>query len=346
MRLGNRVRYLAVVASLAAALTACGSSSPHSTPQSTAQQASKPAHFDLEAHRGGRGETTEESHAGFAKSIKLGVTTLELDIVLTKDLKPIIWHDPTIDPTKCVDTKPAKPGDPQYPYVGKVVHDLTYAQIHTLDCGKKLAAFPQAQAVPGNKIALLPQLFALADSLKAQVHYNVETKREANKPAESATPQQFVDVILAAVRAAGKTPDIDIQSFDWSTLPLVHKADPSIPLVALTDAVHWFAHSPFLGSVDYDSVHGDVIAGAKQLGAQLISPDYVDDSSPSGSVVVDAGYVQRAHAAGLKVVSWTVDDQSAMTEQIDAGVDGVITDFPTLLRSVLKARGMPLPTGS
>src|SRR5882757_5371527 len=122
-----------------------------------------PGGFDLQAHRGGRGETTEESVRAFAKALQLGVSTLELDIVLTKDGQPLVWHDPMIDPTKCADTGPATAGDPQYPYVGKLVHDLTMPQIHTLDCGKLLSGFPDAEVVRNNKIATLPQVFDLAD---------------------------------------------------------------------------------------------------------------------------------------------------------------------------------------
>src|SRR6516164_11033139 len=93
----------------------------------------QPPTFDLQAHRGGRGETTEESLRAFAKALELGVSTLELDIVITKDGQPMVWHDPTIEAEKCADTGPAFVGDPQYPYVGKLVHDLTLAQIRTLD---------------------------------------------------------------------------------------------------------------------------------------------------------------------------------------------------------------------
>jgi glycerophosphoryl diester phosphodiesterase len=78
----------------------------------------QPSGFDLQAHRGGRGETTEESLCAFAKSLELGVSTLELDIVITKDGQPLVWHDPTIQPEKCSDTAPAFVGDPQYPMSG------------------------------------------------------------------------------------------------------------------------------------------------------------------------------------------------------------------------------------
>src|ERR1700732_1938949 len=85
--------------------TICGSLAP---------VAAQPPEFDLQAHRGGRGETTEESLRAFAKALELGVSTLELDIVLTEDGQPMVWHDPTIDAEKCADTGPAFAGDPQY----------------------------------------------------------------------------------------------------------------------------------------------------------------------------------------------------------------------------------------
>lgn len=294
--------------------------------------------FDLQAHRGGRGEATEESLRAFAKSLELGVSTLELDIVITKDGQPLVWHDPTIDAAKCTDTAPAFTGDPQYPYVGKLVHQLSLAQLRTLDCGHRLSDFPAAQVVHGNKIATLPEVFALADSYRAaDVRYNIETKVEADKPGASADPLQFVDVILAAIRSAGKVERVEIQSFDWRTLPLVRRAEPSIPLVALYDDGTWAPDSPWLAGVNPADpvVGGDPMLGAMMVGANIVSPSY--------SLVSGKPFVEHAHSLGLKVIPWTVNDAATMREQIGYGVDGIITDYPTLLRSVLAELGMPLP---
>jgi glycerophosphoryl diester phosphodiesterase len=297
------------------------------------QASAAPGDFDLQSHRGGRGETTEESLRAFAKSLELGVSTLELDIVISADGQPMVWHDPVIQPDKCSDTAPAFPGDPLYPYVGKLVVDLTAAQLRTLDCGKLLPAYPDAEVVHGNRIATLPEVFALVDSYGAGVRYNIETKVEADKPENSAAPQQFVDVILAAVRAAGKTGQVEIQSFDWRTLPMVSAAEPSIPLVALWDDTTWVPGSPWLNGVD-PAVVEDPIAGALQVGADVASPNYN---------LVDAALVDRAHAQGMKVIPWTVNDAQTMRAQIGAGVDGIITDYPTVLRQVMAELGMPLP---
>jgi glycerophosphoryl diester phosphodiesterase len=306
-----------------------------------------PAPFDLQAHRGGRGETTEESLRGFAKALQLGVSTLELDIVLSRDRQPMVWHDPVIQADKCSDTAPVTPGDPQFPYVGKLVVDLTAAQLGTLDCGKRLAGFPDAEVVPGNRIATLPQVFALADSYRAPVRFNVETKVEADQPAKSATPAEFVDVILAAVRAAGRTGAVEIQSFDWRTLPMVRAAEPSIPLVALWDETTFAPGSPWLNGIDPATVP-DPLEAATMVGANILSPGY---SVPYGQIPADPGFrlvadrdfVARAHDRGLRVIPWTIDDPGAMRAQIEAGADGIITDYPSRLREVMAALGMPLP---
>ena len=294
----------------------------------------QPSGFDLQAHAGGRGATTGESLRAFAKSLELGVSTFEFDINITKDGQPLVWHDPMIGAQQCADTGPAFAGDPTYPYVGKLVHELTLAQIRTLDCGKPNREFPQAEVVRGNKLAILPDVFALTDAYHADVRYNIETKVHADHPEISASPQEFVDVILAAASSAAKVDRIEIQSFDWRTLPLVHQAEPSIPLTALWNEQTWAPGSPWLASVD-PAVVGDPMIGAMMVGANILSPDY--------RLVDGKAFVDRAHALGLKLIPWTIDDAEIMRQQILIGVDGIITNYPARLRRVLAELGVPLP---
>lgn len=303
-----------------------------------------PAHFDFQAHRGGRGEFTEESRAAYEHALDLGVTTLETDIVMTKDGVPMVWHDPDIKDTKCSDTKPVREGDPQFPYVGKLVHELTWDQIQTLNCDKKLADFPDQQPAKGNKPLKLSQLFAVA-ARDPKVHFNIETKVEGEKREQSAEPKAFVDAILKEVREAGTADRVMIQSFDWRTLPMVRAQAPGIPLVALYDETTWKPKSQWTGSVDYDAVHGDVVEAGKKLGADVLSPGY---TQPYGKDATDADYhpvatpdlVTKAHEAGMRVVPWTVNPEGAIQEQLNAGVDGIITDQPQRLRKILQDRGI------
>ncbi|HLS00149.1 MAG TPA: glycerophosphodiester phosphodiesterase family protein [Mycolicibacillus parakoreensis] len=289
------------------------------------------AGFDLQAHRGGRGETTEESLAAFAHAVELGVDTLELDVVLTADRAPLVWHDPVIEATKCRDTAPVRPDDPDYPYVGRAVAQLTLAQLRTLDCGLPQPRFPRAQVVTPNRLATLPEVFALVERYRAAVRFNIETKVTPDDPAGA--PAESVAVILAAVRAAGVTDRVSVQSFDWRTLPLVRAAEPAIPLVALFEPRTFRPGSPWLAGIDPAAVP-DALAAAHRLGADVAAPPHEQ---------VDAEFVARAHSLGLAVLPWTVNDPAALRALLDAGVDGVITDYPTMARGVLAERGMPLP---
>lgn len=313
-----------------------------------AAMAHLPQGFDLQSHRGGRGEWTEESATAMKHSLALGVTTLEFDIVITADGVPIVWHDPDIQAEKCADTAPATAGDPQFPYVGKLVHDLTYQQIQTLTCDKKLDNFPEQQSAVGNKILRLDELFDIA-AVNPNIYFNIETKIEGEERGNSAEPQEFVDAILNEVDRAGVADRVMIQSFDWRSLPLVAERNPNIPLVLLWDETTWKPGSAWTGSVDYDAVDGDIIEAAQKVGVQVLSPGH---AVPYGRTPADADYhpvatsefVSRAHEAGLAVVPWTVNDKSTMHEQIAAGVDGLISDYPTRLREVLAERGVAYAT--
>ena len=156
---------------------------PASLAPATAAPASDPAFknlpsgFDMQAHRGGRGENLESSLPAFRHAIKLGVTTLELDIVLTKDGVPVVWHDITLQKSKCRDTKPVTADDPLYPYAGKPLGMLTWKQAQTVRCDKRLEDYPEQKAAPGNKLITLGQVFKLAKQMKAKsMYFNIETK--------------------------------------------------------------------------------------------------------------------------------------------------------------------------
>ncbi len=296
--------------------------------------ANLPDGFDLQAHRGGLGETTEESRRAFEKAIGLGVTTLELDIGLSADGVPVVWHDPVISASKCRDTAPVAEGDPMFPYVGDAVHALTWDQLQTLACDVPQPNHPDAEVIEGNELIALRDVFAVAAERNADVHFNIETKIEADEPGLTAEPQEFVDAILADVREAGVTGKVMIQSFDWRSLPLVRAAEPSIPLVMLWNDSNWHPGSGWTGPVDYDTVGGDILAAADRIGAEVLSPSHT---------LVNADLISGAHDAGYRVVPWTVDEAGRMNELIDLGVDGLITNYPTRLRTVMAERGMELP---
>jgi glycerophosphoryl diester phosphodiesterase len=338
---------LASTVAAPAAANASTTGSPGVLPQKT--------QFDLQAHRGGIGMTTEESLEGFGKAMRLGVSTLELDTHVTKDAKVVVNHDRQISAQKCRDTAPATPGDPMYPYVGKYIKDLTLAQIKTMDCGyQQLPGFPEQEVVHGFRMAELKDVLDLVKGYRAkQVKLNIETKVEAGAPEQTAPRELFVRRVFEEIRASGLERQVTIQSFDWGALKLMHRFAPRWPLVALTNydflQVGRPGASPWLGGLDVDDYGGDFVRAAAAIkGVRALSPNYgfpqngkVDD--PGFRFYPDRAMVSRAHARGLKVVPWTCDDPATVEALMDMGVDGIITNYPDRVRKIMADRGMRLP---
>ncbi|WP_373293065.1 glycerophosphodiester phosphodiesterase, partial [Saccharothrix coeruleofusca] len=312
--------------------------------------AHKKRDFDLQAHRGGIGLTVESTLAAFDKALAVGVTTLELDVQITEDGREVVTHDRKTNPAKCVDTAPAFPGDPDFPYAGKYVKDLTFAQVRTLDCGsRRWSQYPDQELSPGARMPTLAEVFALVRAHRAwDVKFNIETKVEAAAPHETAPRERFVEVTAREIRKSGFSRNVTIQSFDWGTLMLWRKAEPRLPLVALTQPEFLRPGSPWTGGLELADFGGSVVRAVKSFGASALSPVH---GNPQNGAVNDPNYVpfttkalvDEAHRAGLKVVPWTVNDVATMHKLIDDGVDGIITDYPDRLRQVMKERGFKLP---
>ncbi|KXP14871.1 glycerophosphodiester phosphodiesterase family protein [Tsukamurella pseudospumae] len=342
------LRRLSVVSLSLALLT--GAAPAGSTPPAA------PRTVDLQAHRGGLGLQTESTLEGFSAAMRLGVTTLELDTQVTKDRKVVITHDRKVDSRKCVDTAPATPGDPQYPYVGKYVRDLTYAQIRTMNCGYEKVAATQ-RVVSGARIPELHELFDLVRARRSPVRMNIETKVEAGAPSETAPRGEFVRAVAGEISRSGLARQVTIQSFDWTALREIGPLLPGVGLIALTNGEQFLqtgkpGASPWLG-LDVDTYEGDWVRAAKETipGLTAVSPVQGD---PQDGGIGDAGFVRfttpalirRAHANGLTVVPWTVNDPATMRALLGDGVDGLITDYPDRARAVFRELGIALPEAS
>jgi glycerophosphoryl diester phosphodiesterase len=316
---------------------------------------SKTEEFDLQAHRGGLGLTVESTIASFSRALEIGVRTLELDVQITEDHQAVVTHDRKISGAKCQDTGAAFESDPEYPYVGKYIKDLTLAQVRTLDCGSQtLPQYPEQQKSPGAKMPLLSEVFDLVKHYQAdKVWMNIETKVEAGAPEQTAPREEFVQIVAHEVREAGMLDRVSVQSFDWGALMRMREVEPRLPIVALTNGPQFLqpgqpGASPWLGGIDIDDFGGDLVAAASSFGADAISPVH---GFPQNGKITDENYepyvtknmVRDAHKAGMKVVPWTVNDQPTMNKLMDDGVDGLITDFPDQLRQVMEQRSLELP---
>ncbi|MDZ4090849.1 MAG: glycerophosphodiester phosphodiesterase family protein [Arthrobacter sp.] len=338
----------ALIAALAGPAVAASHAEAGSAPSSNAAGKAKASiktnerngSFDLQSHRGGRGEWTEESMAAFSNSLKLGVTTLELDTHLTADGKVIVWHDDTIQADKCLDTAPATPGDAAFPYVGDRVAELSLAQIKTLDCGfTQLLGYPEQDVIEGNRIAELKDVFQLVrDADAGKVRFNIEIKVESSQIGGEGMVA-LTKAVVAEIQASGMADRITVQSFDWSSLNLTKEIAPELPLVALSSGDAWLAvgqpgASPNLGGIDIDTYGGSLAKAAAAQGYDVISPAFRS---------VTPGMIAEAHELGLPVIPWTVNTTADMQRLMDLGVDGIITDYPTRLRTVMDERGLKLP---
>jgi len=337
--LGAAVAVLAGTAAVpASAAATVPAAPPHSGHAGKAEQASA---FDLQSHRGGRGEWTEESLTAFEQSLRLGVTTLELDTHLSQDGKILVWHDDTVQADKCQDTAPATAGDPEFPYVGDRVRELTWAQIQTLNCGyTQLAGYPQQDVVEGNKIAQLKDVYDLVNAYGAKdIRFNIETKVEV--PGEPGQQEQeaLTAAVVGAIQDSGFKDTTMLQSFDWASLDHARTLDADLTLVALTDTYDWAGLgqggvTDHLGGIDLDDHQGSFAQAAAAKGYDVLSPN---------RTTVTPAMIDEAHELGLEIVPWTVNNRVEMEGLIDRGVDGIITDYPTTLRDVMADAGMDLP---
>ena len=310
----------------------------------TVAKAEEPIVFDLQGHRGARGLHPENTLAAFRHALELGVRTLELDCGVTRDGVVVVSHDTTLngDITRGPDGKFLEGA-------GAPLMALTYAQLQQYDVGRirpgseYAAQFPDQQAVDGERIPRLADVFALVEkSGNRDVRFNIETKIDPLQPAMTVEPRAMVEALVGVVREAGMVPRVTIQSFDWRTLALVRSIAPEITTVALTDQqpdedtmeVGKPGSSLWLGGIDVDDHGGSVLKAVVAIGAKVWSP-HVLDLTPAA--------IAEAHALGLAVIPWTVNDPKDMERALAAGVDGLITDRPDFLRSLLVSKGIAVP---
>ena len=268
-------------------------------------------HFDLQAHRGGLGLTVESTLASFCQGIGGRREHPRARPADHQGRTGSRHPRPQNQRPECQDTAPSPPAT-RFPYVGKYIKDLTFAQVRSLDCGSlTLANYPGQQASPGAKMPTLAEVFDLTRQYRAsQVKFNIETKVEAGAPEQTAPREQFVDVALREIDAAGMMHRVSIQSFDWGALRLVKEREPGIRTVALTNKDFLQAGqpgaSPWLGGIDSDDFGGDLVE-AQPPSASTRSPRPRHPAEREGHrrrlrPLRDHRHGERAHAKGMQVI--------------------------------------------
>jgi glycerophosphoryl diester phosphodiesterase len=273
-----------------------------------AMAASPPLHaFDLQGHRGARGHAPENTLPGFERALAIGVTTLELDVGVTRDGVVVIHHDRALNPDI------ARGPDGQWISVpGPLIKDLSFEELQRYDVGRirpgseYARRFPAQKPIDGARIPKLSQL--LERNRSGAVRFNIETKVSADAPNDTLPPEPFARALIAEIRKAGVERRSTIQSFDWRTLKVVELEAPEIATAYLTGSQN----------SDPEKVHA--------AGGRIWSPEF-------GALTRET--VASARRLGLKIIPWTVNERGDIARMLELGVDGLISDYPERVRDAL-----------
>lgn len=263
-----------------------------------------PASFDIQGHRGCRGILPENTITAFTKALLMGVTTLEFDLVISKDKQVVVSHDPFFhhEITMMVDGEDVTE-DNQNQFN---LYEMKYADIKQIDVGmKRHPRFSSQAKVPAVK-PLLKELIETSERLSSKIKYNGEIKSTIDGDGVD-HPQiaEFCDLVVGQIKKAHIAARFTIQSFDTRALEYVHNMYPEIQLSYLIETK---------GTLEKH-------LSALSFTPAVYSPDYT---------LLTKKDVDAAHALGIRVIPWTVNTKEEIEKLIKMGVDGVITDYPNL----------------
>jgi glycerophosphoryl diester phosphodiesterase len=296
--------------------------------------------FDLQGHRGARGLAPENTLAAFRTAMDIGVSTLELDLAMTRDGHLVIAHDQRLSSNLARDAQGRWLAEP-----GPAIRSLSLAELQAFDVGRLKPGTRYAQGLPeqrpvdGERMPTLDALFEMIRAAgNARVRLNIETKLTPLAPELAPEPEAFARALLAVVDRHGMRARITVQSFDWRTVQALRRLAPEVATAALSARQSFLdniSDPRWTGGLKLDEHGGSVPRLVKACGAGTWSPFHRDLSEAT---------LAEAHALGLKVIPWTVNEPALMDQLIGWGVDGLISDYPDRLRAAMQRAGLPLPT--
>lgn len=264
---------------------------------------------DFQGHRGARGLLPENTIPSFIKALELGVTTLELDLVLTRDSVLLVSHEPWFhhDISSHPDGSPVTAAEAR----DLNIYQMTYQQTQLFDVGLRgNPRFPDQMPMAVTKPSLSDVVKAVEAHLLANdmppVWYNIETKsREEEYNIFYPRPEVFAQILHDEIIRLGIANRTIVQSFDPNTLIHLRNINPYIIQALL---------------VENELGLEENLARLTYL-PEIYSPNYR---------LVDAALVQGVHDKSMRIIPWTVNDTSEMVRLLELGVDGIITDYPNL----------------
>ncbi len=272
--------------------------------------------IDVQGHRGCRGLLPENTLPAFMKALELGVTTLELDLVISKDKQVIISHEPFFNhEISSVDgVRLEKDSEKNHN-----IYQLTRDELRRYDVGLvPHSRFPQQLNIPAQKPTLIELAQAVHQYCAEHNHplpyYNVEIKRVPSQDnLYHPSADEFAELVLAAIHKGNIEGKTYIQSFDPASLEAVRQKDKTIPLVFLI----------------YNEDSSEVNLKRLSFTPEVYSPYYE---------LVDEKMVELCADLGMKLIPWTVNEREDMVSLLDLGVDGIISDYPDILLEVVREK--------
>lgn len=266
-----------------------------------------PSSFDFQGHRGCRGLLPENTIPAFLHALDLGVSTLEMDVVITSDSQVLLSHEPWFSAEICLDPQGNTiQADEEKSHL---IYQMTYEEIKAYDCGAiGNPRFPDQQAMSVSK-PLLSEVIAQAEQYARDTgrdlpFYNIETKCSPEGDGQyHPTPDVFAQLLVDEVIKAGVASRTTIQSFDPRTLQYLHGKYPELRLALLIE--NGFSPDENLKNLRFTP--------------HIYSPYYI---------LVNADLVDFCKSKEMALIPWTVNDTKTMEALIELGVDGLISDFP------------------
>ena len=295
---------------------------------------SKPNHIKIYGHRGARGDLPENTLDSFKYLFENNINAYETDILISKDLIPVITHDFRLDPSFTKDEEGDWITDENIK-----IFDLTYNEISKFDVGSlnKLTRygrrFLNQRSLENQKIPKLDELLELSSkNLSRDTIINLEIKSTPDEKNLTPNPKEMVQIVLNDIKKSNLQDKIIISSFDWRILREVKNQSPEISRAYLTFQQEKglkikktiYSKSPWIDHIPLTIVY-DLPKIIKELGGSAWHPYYKD---------INKKAVKDAHDYNLPVNVWTVNDEYNMLKMIEYEVDGIMTDYPLKLKEL------------
>ena len=272
------------------------------------------------AHQGGAWEGPSSTLHTIARALEVGATGIELDVHATADGRLVVCHDDTVDRTSAA--------------TGAIA-SFTYAELARLDNAYWWA--PGADVTPGLPDDGYPFRGRAPEDHRFGFALLEEVLEEFPSTVLNLDIKQTAPVVAPYEQALADL----LRRFDCADRVIVASF-----LDTATD--HFSAYAPEFATSAGTLATADFYR-AVQAGEAPTPTRHVALQVPVsfGDVtLVDERFVEVAHANGLVVHVWTIEDEVQMEELVALGVDGIITDRPSALVGVLERLGCAWAPGS